>query len=366
MKELVNELFQELRNRIDSIDRSLVQILEERMQIVSKISDLKARHSMSVLDAGREKLVLENVVSHIQNHELDPYMIKIFEEVMANSRNYQKSRIAAIPNGSKHFGLLGGKLSHSLSPQIHQAIFRNNHMKATYSLVERNPDMLAQLLPELKAEGYSGINVTIPYKTDIMRYLHDITPEAKHIGAVNTIVLGDQFIGHNTDYTGFGLALTRQMPSIAGKKAAVLGTGGASKAVVAWLEDNGIQALTIVSRDIETASIRYPGLPSATLHDFSGAGYDIIVNTTPVGMYPHENNSPLTEKQLIGAGFVMDLVYNPKTTMLMKKAKQLNIPCENGLTMLVAQAIAAEEIWHHRKFNADQLDAILDEISKLL
>lgn len=371
MEDLVGTLLSELRGRIDSLDRSIVRLLEERMQVVSNISDTKARHGVAVLDANREKLVLDNVIGAIDDHALDDYMIRMFESIMAISREYQGSRrkvpaVESPKTPALRFGLLGGRLTHSLSPQIHQSIFARNGMSASYELLERAPGDLAALLPELRRLGYAGINVTIPYKTDIMRFLDALSPEAGHIGAVNTIVIGDRLTGHNTDYSGFGAALSRDLPSVAGMKTCVLGTGGSSRAIVAWLEDNGAAEITLVSRDTETANERYPGLPAVTLDAFRAPEGCLIVNCTPVGMHPHVAASPLTAEQLRGAAFISDLIYNPEKTLLMHHAESLGIPSANGLGMLVAQAFAAQSIWQGRAFPAEQLDSVLAEVSAIL
>lgn len=371
MEELAGMLLSELRGRIDSLDRSIVRLLEERMQVVTRISDVKKKYGVAVLDANREKLVLDNVIGAIENHEMDDYMIRMFESIMEISREYQKSRIstaqaAEAPDRpeSARFGLLGGKLSHSLSPQIHQALFRLNGIDGAYELLERRPEELAELLPALRAQGYRGINVTIPYKTDIMKHLHALSPEAVHIGAVNTVLLGERFVGHNTDYAGFGDALRHHLPSVAGMKAAVLGTGGSSRAVLAWLEDNGIAEITLVSRDPESANDRFPGLPAVATADFRAQEGSLVVNCTPVGMHPNPDASPIGPEQLRGAAFVCDLIYNPARTLLMRHADALGIPCANGLGMLVAQAFAAESLWWGgRAFPAGQIETVEREIA---
>jgi shikimate dehydrogenase len=262
-------------------------------------------------------------------------------------------------------GLLGAKLGHSRSPEIHAILFRLHGMNGSYDLLERNPEELEGLLPALRAQGYRGINVTIPYKTHMMRHLDALSPEALRIGAVNTIVIGAKNVGHNTDYAGFGhlvesmLARTGATQETAVAKAAVLGTGGSSRAVIAWLEDHGVQEITLVSRDPDEASMKWPGLHAIGYDAFHAAGCDLVVNTTPVGMFPHPDASPLDPEQLRGAGCVIDLIYNPLETRLMKDAAKYGIPCANGLRMLVAQAVEAHSIWHGIPYDGKDADAIL-------
>ncbi len=366
MDELVNALLEEWRSRIDAIDHSLVHLLEERMKVVTRISELKAKHGITVLDAGRERIVLENVRKSVREAEFVGYLLHVFEGIMAASRAFQKSRMAVMAMGLHPFrvGLLGAKLGHSRSPEIHDIWFRRHGMNGSYDLLERNPEDLEDLLPALKAQGYRGINVTIPYKTHMMRHLDELSPEALRIGAVNTIVLGEKNVGHNTDYAGFGHLVESMVPAGGIGKAIVLGTGGASRAVITWLEDHGIQEITLVSRDPDEAAMKWPGLQTIGYDAFHATGCDLIVNTTPVGMFPHPDASPLKPEQLEGAGCVIDLIYNPTETRLMKDAKNQGIPCANGLLMLVAQAVEAQSIWHGIPYGREDAGAILAAMSE--
>lgn len=391
MDELVNALFDELRSRIDAIDRNLAHLLEERMQVVTRISDLKAKHSIAVLDSGREERVRENIRQAVRDEAFEAYLLQVFDGIMAASRAYQQSRIAAgaawngDPAGSDagcaagstagcgtktsdgadrqvRLGLLGAKLSHSRSPEIHEAWFRRHGMTGSYELLEREPEELATLLPALRAKGFRGINVTIPYKTHIMRHLDDISPEARRIGAVNTILIGDRFLGHNTDYAGFGRLVRSVLPARVIRKAGVLGTGGSSRAVIAWLEDNGAEQITLVSRDPDDAAIKWPGLHAVPYDGFRADGLDLVVNTTPLGMHPHPDASPLSQAQLAGAGCVIDLIYNPLETRLIRDAAALGIPAANGLAMLVAQAVEAQAIWQGIPYDIADTEAILSQM----
>jgi len=368
MDELVRALFDELRNRIDAIDRNMVHLVEERMQVVTRISELKAKHGIAVLDAEREKNVLQNIRRSVQDDAFEAYILQVFEGIMAASRGYQQQRIsaAAALAAAVHparYGLIGAKLGHSRSPEIHDIWFRRHGINGTYDLLEKNPDELAGLLPELKAHGFRGINVTIPYKSHIMRHLEEISPEALRIGAVNTIAIGEKMIGYNTDYAGFGRLVESILPGKCVRKAAVLGTGGSSHAVITWLEDQGAEEITLVSRDPDEASLKWPGLHAVGYEDFSASGCDLLVNTTPVGMFLHLDASPLQARQLEGAGCVIDLIYNPLETRLMQEASRMGIPCANGLLMLVAQALGAQAIWQGIPYDPADAEAILGKMS---
>ena len=369
------------------------------MQVVTRISDLKAKHSIAVLDTGREQRVRENIRQAVRDDAFEAYLLEVFDGIMAASRAYQQNRIASgvAQNGAPavganassadgqvksgvhssganasnaagssdtpvRLGLLGAKLSHSRSPEIHDAWFRRHGMVGSYELLEREPEELATLLPTLREKGYLGINVTIPYKTHIMRHLDEISPEARRIGAVNTILIGDRFLGHNTDYAGFGRLVRSVLPEQAIRKAGVLGTGGSSRAVIAWLEDNGVEQITLVSRDPDDAALKWPGLHAVSYDVFHAEGLDLVVNTTPLGMHPHPDASPLSQAQLAGAGCVIDLIYNPLETRLIRDASALGIPAANGLAMLVAQAVEAQTLWQGIPYDAADTEAILSHM----
>jgi len=375
MEDLVKILLDELRSRIDSIDHQLVHLLEERMQVVARISEIKAKNHLAVLDAGREKIVLEKIKNAIKDDEYETYLLEVFQGIMAASRAYQQQKIslgaAAENRGNENtdnvsinvnkFGLLGEKLGHSRSPEIHKHWFDYHQILGTYDLLERKITELPEFITFLKRENYSGLNVTIPYKTEMMKYLDAITPEAEHIGAVNTIKIGNQVIGHNTDYAGFG-HLVESTVQTSVRKAAVLGTGGSSRAVIMWLLDHGAEELTLVSRDPDEASQKWIGLHTVDYNHFSGLGYDLIVNTTPVGMFPNDGHSPLTKEQLSGCLAVIDLIYNPKKTELMILAEKQSIPCKNGLLMLVAQAVEAQAFWQDIPYSQEVTDKIMQRM----
>ena len=223
-------------------------------------------------------------------------------------------------------GLLGRKLGHSYSPQIHSQLGSYD-----YRLFEKEPEELEDFL---KNGDFTGLNVTIPYKKDVIPFLDELSPRAKALGAVNTIVRRNgKLIGHNTDYFGFETMLLSTGVSLQGKKALVCGSGGASSTACAVLKAHGANVV-VLSR---TGKDNYQNL-----NRHSDAA--LIVNATPVGMYPNVEASPIEDlaafPMLEG---VLDLVYNPARTSILLKAEALGIPCVNGLRMLVAQAKESAE-----------------------
>lgn len=223
-------------------------------------------------------------------------------------------------------GLLGRKLGHSYSPQIHSQLGSYD-----YRLFEKEPEELEDFL---KNGDFTGLNVTIPYKKGVIPFLDELSPRAKALGAVNTIVRRNgKLIGHNTDYFGFETMLLSTGVSLQGKKALVCGSGGASSTACAVLKAHGANVV-VLSR---TGNDNYQNL-----NRHSNAA--LIVNATPVGMYPNVEASPIEDlaafPMLEG---VLDLVYNPARTSILLKAEALGIPCVNGLRMLVAQAKESAE-----------------------
>lgn len=240
-------------------------------------------------------------------------------------------------------GLLGEKLAHSQSPEIHQKLLEEKGLTGTYELIELPRATFTEDFHRLKGFGYHGLNVTIPYKETILPLLDELSPEARDIGAVNTIAFkGNRTIGHNTDYYGFLTLLNHCGLNVKGKEAVILGSGGASRAVTQVLLDNGIVDITYVSRSKN--GVRGYFTISYDYFRETDHQWDLIINCTPVGMYPQINQSPIPKKS-IRAEYIIDLIYNPEKTLLLKYAEELGIKNCNGSIMLLEQARKAQEIW---------------------
>ncbi len=352
-----------LRKGIDEVDEAIAQLLEKRMDHVRKVVDYKRSTGMAILDSSREQDILDRILAKVQNPEYIESIRSVYNEILKASREFQGRFIACdSQSGPARYGLVGEKLSHSLSPGIHSFLFKELKINAEYDLLEVKPEELTNLLDDLKSRGYLGVNVTIPYKKEILAHLDSLSDEAVHIGAVNTICIADSYRGYNTDYDGFGMALEEYGVKTKGARCAVLGSGGAARAVVAYLEDHGASGITIVSRDPDSANLKFPGLSCMDIASFHAMDYDLLINTTPVGMYPDIKKSPLQKEQLKGVGFVMDLIYNPIKTVLLQYSEELGIPNANGLYMLVAQAFRSEEIWQGRTLDRSLITKAMDEM----
>lgn len=249
---------------------------------------------------------------------------------------------------SYKLGLIGEKLGHSFSPAIHTKLGTPD-----YSLFELKPEELEAFL---ERGDFDGLNVTIPYKKAVIPYCAELTEQAKRIGSVNTIIrrADGTLLGHNTDYDGFLYMIRSSGVEVQGKKCLILGTGGASLTVRTVLEDLSAGEIVFISR---TGENNYQNLDRH-------ADARIIVNTTPVGMYPRNGEAPLNVRAFPALEGVFDLIYNPARTRLLLDAERLGIPAVNGLGMLVAQAKAASERFRDISIPDHVVEDITREIEK--
>lgn len=252
------------------------------------------------------------------------------------------------------FALIGEKLGHSYSKIIHERYFElSDKIDNTYDLIEIPKDNLKEEFGKI-SKNYTGINVTIPYKLDVMEFLSWISPEAEKIGAVNTVLFTPEGAkGYNTDYFGFKNTLEVNGIEIEGKDVVIAGTGGASKAIVAVCDDLNAKSITFVSIEPEPV----PGYKTIRYDDEIRG--DVLINCTPVGMYPSTNATPIAN---LHPDFkaVVDVIYNPSVTTLMKQAQANGAKTVNGLYMLVSQAMYSEGIWN----GEDVVKGITDSIYK--
>ncbi len=244
-------------------------------------------------------------------------------------------------------GLIGEKLSHSFSPQIHREL-----ADYSYSLFEMPESEVGNFL---RSKKFDATNVTIPYKKTVMPFLDEISEEARRIGSVNTITRTARGLrGDNTDYYGFSYMVKKSGIEIKGKRVLILGTGGAALTANTVCADMGAECITHVSR---TGDVNYENVYSLC------AEYEVVVNCTPVGMYPHNLVSPIILERLKNCIGVIDMIYNPAKTKLLLDAERLSIPYINGLSMLVAQAKRACELFLDERIDNGEIDRITDKIA---
>jgi len=244
------------------------------------------------------------------------------------------------------YGLIGYPLGHSFSYRYFNQKFADEHIDAVYENyeIERVEDVKA-IIEENKE--LRGLNVTIPYKEQVIPLLNDISPEAKAIGAVNVIRIERtgkkvKLVGYNSDIIGFTNSIEPMLEPYH-RQALILGTGGASKAINHGLRSLGLQT-TFVSRTKREGMLTYDELTDGTMQQ-----YKVIVNCTPVGMYPHVDECPQLPYEAMDAKTLLyDLIYNPDKTLFMRKGAEHGATVKNGLEMLLLQAFASWEYWNNR------------------
>lgn len=253
-----------------------------------------------------------------------------------------------IKNCNIRAGLIGGKLGHSFSPQIHAEL-----ADYPYDLIELEEGAVGDFLQN---GGYDALNVTIPYKKTVIPFLSRISPEAARIGAVNTVVRDENgaLAGYNTDYAGFSDLIRSLGVTLTGKKVLVLGSGGASRTALTVAEDLAAREVIVISRNGEN------NYENISRH----ADAEILINATPVGMYPKNGETPLCLDTLPCLEAVFDMIYNPARTKLLQDAAARGIPCANGLLMLVSQARRAAEIFLGKEIPDSEVTRITDRIAK--
>lgn len=251
------------------------------------------------------------------------------------------------------YGLIGEHLGHSFSKQIQTRIAEIENVKDyDYQLVELDKEEFKEFMEK---KDFKGINVTIPYKKDVIPYLDEMDESAKAIGAVNTIINVDgKLKGYNTDFGGFLYMVKAHNVHMEGKKVLIIGNGGACAAVKAVCKHENAKDIVIVSRSANRGAIGYDEMYTSHLDA------DIVVNTSPVGMFPNIANAPIDVSWFHKLECVLDVVYNPILTRLCFEAQEADIKRVIGLEMLIAQAKYTFEIFENMSFD----DSIIDEIKK--
>ena len=353
---------EEIRKRIDTLDSQLVMLFAARMELCKQLAVAKKELGLPVEDKQREEdklSVLREMVG--DDKDLHHYIEELYGKIFELSKEYQTAVQISIgelltaaakkaeelesqrDTGIK-FGLVGGHLEHSLSPKMHHKIADALGIEYEYELYEVEAWDLEKFMDETDLDAF---NVTIPHKKEIMKYCSVLSDQAKRIGAVNTVVReADGWHGYNTDYAGFKYIVDKSGYDVSGVRATVLGAGGASATAQTVLRDMGakevaqmthadltwLEELSQQGRDMEIAGID------------AVAGAQLVVNTTPVGMYPHAGEYPIDLANIWRVDAVIDVIYNPARTTLMMDAESRDKITMGGMGMLVVQAIESLKI----------------------
>ena len=336
------------RREIDRIDGELTALFTRRLNVAAEIADYKKAHSLPVYDAAREREKLR-MIEALLPEDLRAYGAPLYGRIFELTRDYERALTDAaldpIPLrgfSSLRCGLLGETLTHSYSPALHARLG-----DYSYQLFEVPPDRLSAFL----ADGpFDALNVTIPYKKAVIPYCAALSEDARRLGSVNTLLRRSDgtLYGDNTDVYGFSYLLRKGGVSPAGRKALVFGSGGASAAVCDVLRVQGAREVVVISRSG----------PNDYAHLCRHADAEILVNATPLGMYPETGVSPVDLACFPRCQLVLDLVYNPARTAFLLQAETFGIPRAGGLSMLAAQAVRSAERFTGATISSDYIDAV--------
>ncbi|MDZ7715367.1 MAG: shikimate dehydrogenase [Balneolaceae bacterium] len=267
-----------------------------------------------------------------------------------------------------HFLLFGNPVDHSLSPVMHNTAAKSLGIETKYHAIALRPDELSSVSAHLNSEQFKGANITIPYKHMLMQYMDELSIVAEDIGAINTIVKENgRLIGDNTDIYGFTVPLRPVRDELYNTEAIVFGTGGATKAIIYALFDLGINQITVISREPagkdyfnEYDNVGIEGYGAWTSFADDSA---IIINATPLGMNPKEDESPVrdSEIEVLQGKICYDIVYNPLKTKFLKQAEEVGARTIGGLEMLIHQGSKSFELWTGKQFPIDEIKQTLHE-----
>jgi len=264
-----------------------------------------------------------------------------------------------ITSGTKLCAIFGNPIEHTLSPRIHNAAFEHLHLN--YVFLAFKVERLKEAVQGIRALDLKGVSVTIPHKVAIIDYLDEVEDIAGKIGAVNTVVnRGGRLIGYNTDWSGAIDALEEKV-DLKGRKALVLGAGGAARAIAFGLKERGAD-FTILNRTVHKAEMLASELGAhyGALEDSASVPFDTVINTTSLGMYPNVHDTPV-EKALLKDVLVFDMVYNPLKTRLIREAEQNGCTTITGLEMFINQAALQFDLWTGKKAPLDVMKKVVVE-----
>ncbi|MBP3038942.1 shikimate dehydrogenase [Bacillaceae bacterium Marseille-Q3522] len=254
----------------------------------------------------------------------------------------------------KKFAVIGYPIAHSLSPAMHNDLFAYYNIDAYYKAILVHPDKLGEEFLKMKNDQFNGFNITVPHKTAIIPFLDELDPLAEAIGAVNTVVnQNGKFIGYNTDGNGYMQGLLDEKLDLFAKSVLLVGAGGAARAIYYTMAQAGVKRLDICNRTVSRAKKLIEDCPYQTESkaiSFSEAeqklaDYQIIVQTTTIGMLPDVDASPFSLAQLPAASVVSDIIYNPFETRFLREAREQGAFIQNGVSMFAYQGALAFEKW---------------------
>jgi shikimate dehydrogenase len=372
----------QLRKEIDRIDIGMLDLINRRMTLAGRIGAVKRENGMEILDADREAQLLKSLADRNPGPVDDNGLQRIFQEILSASKTLQAAgkknggtgNIATASRPFPNVGpiidrpdidiycLIGAPVSHSLSPAMMNAAFRQWGMPCVYTAFAVPAAALGKAVMGIRGLGIRGASVTIPHKTAVLALLDEIDPLAREIGAVNTIHQDHgRLLGYNTDAEG-ALSALRARVGLRGKKVAILGAGGAARAIGFGVRREGADIL-IVNRSATSGKRLAAALmgQSLSLDRIRDIAPDVLVNTTPVGMVPDVHASPVDPSVFQPDMVVMDAVYNPRRTRFLQTAQAAGCRIIEGIDMFVHQGARQFEIWTGKKAPVKEMrDAVIE------
>ena len=350
-----------LRRRIDDIDDQILELINRRLSAAQAIGRIKQDSGMVVVDNRRESEIYQRLLTLNKGSLQTASLYRIFRSIIDAGRGVQNH-----PRGTELppiYAVFGDPVSHSLSPVMHNSALSQTGLEGFY-LAFRVKD-IAAAVSGVRGLGMRGASITIPHKVSVMKYLDRVDALAEEIGAVNTIVNRQGVLyGYNSDCAGAIKALTEKT-AINDKAVAVIGAGGAARAVAFGIKREGGR-LTILNRTKQSGESLAAdlGCEFKPLSEVRRLPYNIVINATSAGMTPQVNNTPLNAALLEGEMVVMDMVYNPLKTRLLSEAKKIGCSTIDGVSMFVHQGAVQFELWTGRQAPVDVMrKVVLDELT---
>ena len=335
------------RQKIDEIDKQLLHLINQRLSVAKEIGNIKGQNKTTVVDTTREAEVIRKLVDLNRDGQLTrKSLFRIFNAIIAASRETQQTILQNTPerNVPALFAVIGNPVSHSLSPTMHNCAFAATGYNGLYLPLEIGD--IHSAVSGLKALNFGGASITIPHKVSVIELLDELDDMALKIKAVNTVVNKDGLLlGYNTDCSGAIMALSNITP-ITDREVAIIGAGGAARAI-----GYGVKArkgrITILNRSKPKGEKLARDLDAAfiPLAEVTRLNCNILVNTTSVGMTPHMDDMCVPTDVLDKNMVVMDIVYNPLKTKLLREAEKIGCTIIDGLSMFIYQGAGQFELW---------------------
>jgi shikimate dehydrogenase len=356
----MNEIKQ-LRQRIDEIDNQLLDLINQRLQAAREIGKIKNFSGTAVVDSKRENQIYQRL-SSINNGPLkEETLHKVFRAVIAAGRGIQSH--GEIGDTEPLYAVMGNPIGHSLSPVMHNSALAHCGLDGRY--LAFRVENIAAAVDGIRGLGIRGVSITIPHKIDVMQFLDEVDPMAAEIGAVNTVLNKDGVLqGFNSDSIGAVKAIAEKT-AIMDKQAAVIGAGGAARAIAFGLKQQG-GIVTIINRTKSRGEklARDLGCRFIPLAELKELSFHVVVNATSAGMTPDVNSMPLAPELLAPEIIVMDIVYNPLKTRFLQEAEKTGCTIIDGVAMFVHQGAAQFELWTSLKAPVDIMRKVV--LEKLL